>query len=100
MEDFVWLGTKLKYLIKITAVGFSMLTDDFNIILTRGSKSVTFEKSDLVTDGDDYYIIFDTAQFGAGELYYKITAYVPDDDFPDGLRPEVFKKRLTTIKSS
>lgn len=98
MDDFVWSGTELKYLVEITAAGFSMATDDFNIVLSRGSHSVTFEKSDLVTDGENYYLVFDTAQFRTGDLYYTITAYVPDNDFPDGLRTEVFKKRLTTIK--
>jgi len=99
MEDFVWLGTKLKYLVKITASGFDMIADDFNVVLTRGSKSATFEKSDLVFDGEDYYVVFDTTPFGAGELYYKITAHVPDGDFADGFRTEVFKKKLTTISA-
>lgn len=99
MENFVWLGTELKYLVEITAHGFSMADDNFFIDLIRGGVTRRFEKSDLITDGENYYLAFDTTDFGAGELYATITAYVPDNDFPDHLRTEVWKVKLTTIKS-
>lgn len=99
MNDFVYLGTKLKYLVTIQSSGFSMDRDDFDITLKRGGVSRTFAKSELVSDGEDYYLVFDTTDFGAGALEASVTARVPDEDFPDGIRTEVHKFRLTTIKS-
>ena len=99
MKDFVWLGTKLKYLVEITAGGFSMENDDFNIVLSVGRKTRKFEKNELVNDGEHFYLVFDTAEFCIGELNATVTAYVPDTDFPDNIRTEVYKVRLTTIQS-
>ncbi len=89
----------MKYLVSITAAGFSMVENDFNIVLSRGQKSKTFEKGDLVFDGENYFIAFDTSEFGAGDLNATVTAYVPDADFSDGIRTEIFKTKLTNIKA-
>lgn len=94
--DQAYIGTELKYLVEITASGFSMINDDFNILLKRGSTTHLFQKDDLVRDGDDFYLCFDSAEFGKGPVTVVITAYVPDTDFDDGLRTEVYKFDLVT----
>lgn len=107
MNSNVFVGTEVKYKIEITSPGFNMYTDDFNIVLKRGSVQKRYEKSDLIhevvsedgTDKHNYYLCFDTSEFGAGNIVAIVTAYVPDTDFPDGLRTEIDKFDLLTPKS-
>lgn len=96
----VWVGTELKFAIDITANGFSMEDDDFKVVLRRGQKEVEYSKSDLVKDEVDgkYYLCFDTTEFGSGDIYIIIYAYVPDTDFSDGIRTEIYKQLLCTVK--
>ena len=62
--DKTFLGTEIKYLVEISASGFSMVDDDFEITLKRGSISRTFRKEDLVhstefiggEEKDNYYL--------------------------------------------
>lgn len=98
-NEGVFLGTELKFKIDIEAQGFSMTDNDFTVEIVRGSKRKMFAKSDLVNDGEgNYYVCFDTAEFGAGSIYAIVTAFVPDSDFPDMLRTEVQEVNLLTIK--
>ena len=103
----LYSGTEAKYLIEITADGFSMVDDDFTVEIVRGPNHQFFAKADLVDeeyqeeDADHntvtkhrYYVCFDTATLGAGTVYAIVTAYVPDMDFSDGLRTEVYKVEL------
>ena len=99
MKDKIFQGTEVKYLVEITASGFSMHDDDFNITLRRGNKERTFQKNELIeemviVEGQEkynYYLCFDTAEFGTGVIVCIVRAFVPDTDFPDGLRTEVDK---------
>ena len=43
-------------------------------------------------DEDTYVICVDTDKTGAGKLYTLVTVYIPDSDFPDGVRPEKHKR--------
>lgn len=98
--DSAFFGTELKFIIEINADGFSMADDDFNITLKRGAFTKVFQKGDLVQDEEDkFYLCFDSAEFGKGMISAIITAYVPDDDFDDGLRTEVQKIDLIRIDS-
>jgi hypothetical protein len=40
-------------------------------------------------DSNNYIVLVDTNEVGAGDLKCKVTAYIPDGDFPDELRTEV-----------
>lgn len=94
-----FLGTELKFLINIEAGGFSMANDDFTVILRQGSKKKILEKSDLARDSEDnFYICFDSSEFGVGMIQAIVMAYVPDDDFPDGTRTEVYLMNLVNVK--
>ena len=107
-----YLGTELKFKVKITAPGFSMENDDFTIqLVNKGvpsprmigqtvSRNVsrTYHKDELVIDDNgDYYLCFNTEDFGIGLITAIITAYVPDTAFLDGLRTEVYKTDLVNI---
>lgn len=104
--ESVYIGTELKFLIDIEADNFSMHDDDFTVEIARGPKHLFFRKEDLVeeeyTETVDnaevtkyhYYVCFDTANLGYGDVYAIVTAYVPDMDFDDGLRTEVYKVAL------
>lgn len=98
MEGQAYIGTELKFILDITASGFSMVDDDFTVTLKRGSTQHTFSKNDLVRDGEDnFYVCFDSSEFGKGVIDAIVTAYVPDSDFDDGLRTEVYKFKLINI---
>ena len=111
IEDEAFLGTEKKYLITIESSGFSMETDDFEVVLKRGANTLTIKKADMivepytVTEGGEevtkyhYYIVFDTAVLGPGVVSMTVYAYVPDTDYPDGLRTEVDKFNFLRIKS-
>lgn len=97
-EEHAYIGTELKFILDITASGFSMVDDDFTVTLKRGSTQRTFAKNDLVRDAEDnFYVCFDSAEFGKGIIDAIVTAYVPDSDFDDGLRTEVYKFKLINI---
>lgn len=98
MQENVYIGTELKFKVSIVADGFSMSDDDFSVEIVRGDRRLLFEKDDLVRDGDDFYCCFDTAYFGTGYIQAIIRAYVPDDDFDDGIRTEVYKFDLLKIE--
>ena len=93
-----YIGEELKYAVRITASGFSMDGDDFEIVVSCGSRKRTYAKEDLLLDlQGNYYLAIDTSEFKKGDLYATVYAYVPDDDFPDGKRTEIYKTKLTTL---
>ena len=97
-NERAFIGTELKFKIDIEASGFSMVDDDFNIVIKKRNIEKRFEKVDLVDDGQgNYYVCFDSAEFGTGTISAIVTAYVPDTDFSDGFRTEVFEMDLVTI---
>lgn len=102
-NNTAYVGTEVKYLVNIESCGFDMVTDDFEITIKRGTTSRVFHKSDLIEEvvtvpeeRHYFYLCFDTAYFGPGVLTCIVTAYVPDTDFPDGLRTEIDKFDLLT----
>ncbi len=100
MEDSAFVGTKLKYAVDITAYGFDMVENDFRIDLKNGKKTIHFNKEDLsVDDNNIYYLCFDSAALGEGLVTAIVTAMVPDPDFPDGVRDEVFSFVLIYLKN-
>lgn len=98
INDKIFVGTELKFKIDIEAEGFSMEDDDFNVVIQRRNVKKVFNKEGLIKDGEgNYYVCFDTAEFGVGTISAVVTAYVPDTDFPDGLRTEVYAMDLVNI---
>ncbi len=95
----IYIGTELKFKVKITAEEFSMDDDDFKIVLVNGTKKLEFDKKDLIHTSDGKWLVcFDSNDMGVGEVWMISYAYIPDSDFPDGFRTEVNKTRLCIIK--
>lgn len=99
--DGIYVGTELKFAVTVTSPGFSQNDDDWTVTIMRGPKEIVFTKEDLVYDSteDQWYVCFDSAFFGSGDVYAVVTAYVPDGDFEDGLRTEVTKVLLLKVES-
>ena len=97
IQDRAYIGTEMKFKVEITAAGFSMVDDDFTITLKRGTVTKTFEKSELVYNQDGFFLCFDTSEFGTGVVTAIIRAEVPDNDFEDGYRTEVYKMDFMII---
>lgn len=97
----IYLGTEVKFSVKIEASGFDMSEDEWSVTLKKSAKTLTVTKDAAVYDADDdaWYITFDTSYFGVGTVYAVVTAQVPDEDFEDGLRTEVEKSVLCQILS-
>lgn len=100
-ETLAFVGTQLKFALTVTADGFSMDDDDFEVTLKSQSKSLTIKKEDMVHDDTEgqWYFTFDSAAFGPGLVSVIVTASVPDDDFDGGVRREVVKRSLIRIMS-
>ena len=84
------IGNILKYKLQITASGFDMSTDRFDIIVSCSGKELVLTQADVLADLDDnYYIVIDTSVFRSGVLRAKTIAYINDPDCPGGTRTEV-----------
>lgn len=88
----IYLGTELKLNISVEPVdGLTMDDYDFNVdVYCTPKKTVHAEKDKCVrVDDSNYIVLVDTNIVGTGDLTCKVTAYIPDGDFPDSLRTEV-----------
>lgn len=96
----IYQGTELKFTLDIQSDGFSMADDDFKVVIKNTKKSVTIPKADMILDENENYLFtVDTGFMGTGEYWITTIAYVPDDDFDDGLRTEVQKQLLCVVTS-
>ena len=100
LEEKAFVGTGLKFVLEITAAGFDMQTDDFELTLKRGPKSIVIQKAEMLQDAQDNFIVcFDSAELGTGVVQAIVTAYVPDLDFPTGIRKEITKFDLILLNA-
>jgi len=99
MNDNIIKGTEVKFKVDLSASGFDMDSCDFFFTIYCGGKTLTVLKSELVYDGTDWYLCFDTSGFNSGTMTVVTTAFIPDSDFPDGLRTEIDKQTLGILKS-
>lgn len=85
-------GTEVKLNINMEKIdGYGLDTVDFfvEVFTETGFKSVRIDKRDAIrVDEDNYIIRVDTAELGAGRYWIRLTALLPDSDFPDGYRTE------------
>lgn len=85
-------GTKFKLNIGMTPVdGYHMEDIEWECLVftENGLKSLTVSKSEaIMVDSDNYIIRIDSSVCGAGRYYETLTAYIPDEDFDDGIRTE------------
>lgn len=87
-----FLGTELKLNINIEPIGSITMDDyDFEVEVYCSVKRIVIvpKKDAIRIDNNNYVILVDTMETGAGDLKCRVTAHIPDDDFADGLRTEV-----------
>lgn len=88
------LGTELKLNVHLEPLdGFHMSDYDFECeFFVFTNRSVVIKKSQLKRlDDDNYYAIIekdDAMRIGRGAVKCMVTAYIPDNDFADGVRTE------------
>lgn len=92
ISDTPYVGTELKMNVSIDPIG-GLTMDDYDFVIEMYcsvKKTVVVEKKDSIRiDSSNYLVLIDTNITGAGELKCKVTAHIPDNDFPDSLRTEV-----------
>ena len=99
-SDIGYIGSGIKWAVTLSCEGFSMNDDDWKIIITCGSKTLEFTKENSVQDGDgQWYIAVDTSKLSPGKAIITGVAYVPDNDFENGVRTEILERGLINIKS-
>lgn len=88
----VYLGSEIKINIHILPIqNYSMADYDWFIeLFTKSNSIVKKQKGECIRrDNDNYIVILDTNDVGDGVLRFRLTAFIPDLDFDDGLRTEV-----------
>ncbi len=93
----IYKGTELKFKVELTATGFSMADNNFEIEVKSGKTSVVLAKEDLVVNQGEYFGIVDTSELAPGEVKLIATAHIPDSDADDGMRNEVAVVNLCTL---
>lgn len=100
VQDLI-LGTEIKLNLNIDPIdGQSMSEYDWQVELyCTPKKSITIKKTDdgtndtdkrvVSVDKNNYLLLIDTTELGAGTIMAKITAHLNDDQFPDKLRTEI-----------
>lgn len=94
----IFKGDEAKFSINLTAPGFSMDTDDFDIEVVsniggslKGSKGGTGTDVIIFKEDDAWYAIVNTENElrPGGNLKVVATAYVPDAHADDGIRKQI-----------
>ena len=98
------LGSEYKYGVTFPPIGGLHLENcDFEVeTYVYTNRSVTFKKNDTKhiqkMDADRYMVIVDkesALKVGRGVVLAKLTVHIPDDDFDDGVRTEIYDKLKT-----
>ena len=86
------IGTELKINIHVEPIG-GLSMDDYDFqadFYVYRNRKVSVRKEEMIrVDENDYIAIVDTERTGMGKIRMRLTAYVPDEDLPDGLRTEI-----------
>lgn len=91
-KERVCIGTEIKLNLNIEPVGaFTMDSYDWVAeVFCNSQKSLIINKSEAIkVDESNYTLLIDTNKVGIGVLKCKVTAQIPDADFPDMTRTEV-----------
>lgn len=96
MNNVSILGTELKINVHIEPIdGVSMANYDFECEFYASSKkkSVIIPKKNMKRVDNDNFIAVITQDnallIGRGSVMLRLTAHIPDSDFPDGARTEI-----------
>lgn len=92
LNENIYIGTELKLNVNIEPIsGLSMDDYDWFVEVYCSTKRISKinKQESIRIDENNYIVLVDTEELGAGLLKCKVTAYIPDYDFPDELRTEV-----------
>ena len=85
-------GTEFKVRISMAPIDNRHMSDiewECLVFTETSLKTLTINKQEAIkVDRDTYIIRIDSNVCGAGKYYVTLTAYIPDDDFIDGIRTE------------
>lgn len=99
MKGSSYLGSEKKLAITINCQGFNMDTDPWKVTISNGNKQIVCERGhNAVQDvHNQWYLLVDTDQLGIGKPKAVIEIDVPDTDFEDDYRHEVYVYQLEPI---
>lgn len=86
------IGTELKINVHIERLdGYRMSDIDFTCdFYVYTNRKITVKKDSMIkVDDDNYVACVDSTKLGVGKIMCRVTAYIPDADFEDGLRKEI-----------
>ena len=86
------IGTELKINVRIDRLdGYKMSDIDFTCdFFIYTNRKITVKKDSMIkVDDDNYIACFDSSQLGVGKIMCRVTAFIPDADFKDGVRKEI-----------
>lgn len=87
------IGTELKFNCSLSLPSdLTMDGVDFSATFTgENGKSLEIKKADMKrVDEKNYLALVDTSLVGKGRYICTFTVYIPDEDFADSLRTEIF----------
>ena len=93
------IGTEEKFNVRVAPIGDLHIIDyDFSVEAYSNSNArAVIPKEDVIFVDDDNFIVrIDTNELGLGQITLEVTAFVPDSDFPDGLRTEIARYKTDT----
>ena len=86
------IGTELKINVQLDRLdGYRMSDIDFFCdFYVYTNRKVVLKKEEMIkADDDNYVACVDSAKLGVGKVMCRVTAYIPDADFEEGIRKEV-----------
>ena len=94
MGDILLLNGDVKLNIHLEPIdGLTMDDYDFDVEVYCSTRNVlTFRKTDLKrVDESNFQLAFNTGDVGVGEIKVRVIARIPDGDFSDGVRDELWE---------
>lgn len=71
---------------------------DFSVTFRAGGKTVSFEKSELKHLDENIFVApLVTGNLGLGDLWMETEVRIPDEDFEDGIRHELYDYHLNAL---
>lgn len=103
-DNIIGIGSEFKLNLNIPSVN-GVTMDDYDFIVDiycSNRNAVSIKKEEAIrVDSDNYILLVDSLKLKHGNVKCKVTAYIPDRDFEDGLRTEVafIDTNITIIKN-
>lgn len=98
VDEGYYIGSGLKFQIDITATGFDQNSDDYTIEFYCGDQKRTYTQDDVISSDGKFYLPVTTDDLQPGMIRIVVTAFVPDSDFPGGVRKEIAVRNLKYLK--